>query len=82
MVSSDHFQQELKAQLGRASSRGANHLLVNVRDLHCSLGDFAGSREDLMTCRLAMRSEMVVGDVLIVTEDTQAGMTVRYALPR
>jgi hypothetical protein len=79
---SDHFRQELKAQLGRASARGANHVLINVRDLHSSLGDVPNSKDDLMACRLAMRSEMIAGDVLIVAEDNQAGMTVRYALPR
>jgi len=82
MLMHDHFRQELQAQLGRASLRGANHVLINVCDLHASLGDFPNPNDDLMTCRLAMRSEMGIGDVLLVAANNQAGMTVRYALPR
>lgn len=81
MLMRDHFRQELQTQLARASLRGSNHVLINVCDLHASLGDFPNPNE-LMTCRLAMRSEMGSGDVLLVAANNQAGMTVRYALPR
>lgn len=82
MVSLDHYTQELNAQLGRAASRGMPHILINVRDLHSSLGDFPDSNDRLNSCRLVMRNEMKAGDVMIVAEDHLVGMTVRYVLPR
>ena len=82
MVSSDHFRHELLAQMGRASARGADHILINVRDLHSSLGSFTSPNDDMIACRLAMRSEMSAGDILLVAEQNNAGMTVRYTLPR
>jgi hypothetical protein len=82
MVSSDHYSQELSAQLDRASTRGMSHLLINAHELHSSLGGFPGANDKMVSCRLAMRSEMKAGDVLLVAEDNAAGMTVRYVLPR
>jgi len=82
MVSLDHYSQELNAQLGRAASRGMSHILINVRELHSSLGDFPGSNDRLVSCRLVMRNEMKAGDVMVVAEDHLVGMTVRYLLPR
>jgi hypothetical protein len=82
MTSSDHYSQELNAQFGRAASRGMSHVLINARELHSSLGDFPGSNDRLVSCRLVMRNEMKVGDVLVVAEDHLIGMTVRYVLPR
>jgi hypothetical protein len=82
MVSSDHYSQELSAEFGRAASRGKSHILINARELHSSLGDFPGSNDKLILCRLAMRSEMKAGDVMVVEEDHLVGMTVRYVLPR
>jgi hypothetical protein len=38
MASSDHYTQELSAQLGRAAMRGMPHLLITARELHSSLG--------------------------------------------
>ena len=82
MVSSDHYAQELKAQFGRAATRGMSHILINSRELHSSLGDFPSLNDKLISCRLAMQSEMKAGDVLLVAEDNVEGMTVRYVLPR
>jgi hypothetical protein len=82
MVSSDHYSQELNAQFGRAASRGMSHVLINARELHSSLGDFPGSNDRLVSCRLVMRNEMKAGDVLVVAEDHLIGVTVRYVLPR
>jgi hypothetical protein len=79
---SDHYSQELSAQLGRAATRGMKHILINARELHSSLGDFPSANEKMVSCRLAMRTEMKPGDVLLVAEDNAAGMTVRYLLPR
>ena len=82
MASSDHYIEELNAQFGRAASRGMSHVLINARELHSSLGDFPGSNDKLVSCRLVMRNEMKAGDVMVVAEDHMLGMTVRYALPR
>jgi len=82
MASPDHYSQELSAQLGRAATRGMTRFLVNARELHSSLGDFVSPNDQMVSCRLAMRTEMKAGDVLLVAEDNAAGMTVRYALPR
>ena len=82
MVSSEHYSQELDAQFGRAVSRGMSHILINARELHSSLGDFPGSNDRLVSCRLVMRNEMKTGDVMVVEEDHPVGMTVRYLLPR
>jgi len=82
MVPSDHYSQELSAQLGRASTRGLSHILINARDLHSSVGDFPSANDKMVSCRLAMRIEMRDGDVILVTENNAAGMTVRYLLPR
>ena len=82
MVSLEHYSQELNAQFGRAASRGMPHILINARELHSSLGDFPGSNDRLVSCRLVMRNEMKAGDVMVVEEDHLVGMTVRYLLPR
>ena len=78
----DHYRDELHAQMSRATKRGAKHILINVRDLQASFGDFTNSTDEMIPCRLAMRAEMVLGDVIIVAESNSAGMTVQYALPR
>ena len=82
MISPDHYSQELNAQFERAVSRGMSHILVNARELHASLGDFPGSDDKLVSCRLVMRNEMKAGDVMVVTQENLMGMTVRYLLPR
>ena len=83
MVPQDHYRHELSAQLERAATRGMTQLLVNARELHSSLGDFVSSNDRIVLCRLVMRSEMKAGDALVlVAEDSAAGMTVRYVLPR
>ena len=82
MASPDHYSQELSEQLGRAAARGMTHILVNARELHSSLGDFVSPNDQMVSCRLAMRTEMKAGDLLLVAEDNAAGMTVRYVLPR
>jgi hypothetical protein len=82
VVSSDHYGEELRAQLERAAARGAKHHLINARELHASLGDFPSANDQMISCRLAMRTEMQAGDVILVTETSESGMTVRYVLPR
>ena len=82
MASADHYSQELSAQLGRAATRGMKHVLVTARELHSPLGDFPTANNQMVSCRLAMRSEMKARDVLLVAEDNAASMTARYILPR
>jgi hypothetical protein len=54
-----------------------SHIPINARELHCPLGDFPGSNDKLILCRLAMRNEMKSGDVMVVEEDHLVGMTGR-----
>jgi len=82
LVSCDHYGHELRAQLAQATARGQTHILINVRDLQASFGNLTRSNRETINCRLAMRSEMNLTDVLLVAEDDAAGMTVRYGLPR
>jgi hypothetical protein len=81
MVSSNPNSQELSTQLGRAATRGMSHILVNARELPSSLGDFPDASDKMVSCRLAMRTEMKAGDLLKAAEDDAAGLTVRYVLP-
>jgi hypothetical protein len=74
MASLDHCTQELSAQLGRAGARGISHILIDARELYSSLGD----NDKMVSCRLAMRTGMKPGDVLLVAE----AVTVRYVLSR
>jgi UDP-N-acetylmuramyl pentapeptide synthase len=82
MVSVDHFRQELLAQMGRASARGAIDMLVNSGELHRSLGGNLGSAQGMPSCCEAMQAEIKPGDILLVEKANGAGMTVRYRLPR
>jgi hypothetical protein len=79
MVSTDHFRQELLAQLGRAATRGRIDILVNSGELSRSTtrdGSGPGS------CCDAMQEEFKMGDTLLLDRTNGAGMTIRYLLPR
>jgi len=82
MVSVDHFRQELRAQMGRATARGAIDVLVSSGELHRSLGQYLGSAHGLPSCCEAMQAEIKPSDILLVEKTNGAGMTVRYLLPR
>jgi hypothetical protein len=83
LVSFDHYGQELRAQLGRAAAQGGTYHLINSRELHASLGGgFPSAKAQMISCRLAMQTEMQAGDVMLVDETSAAGTTVRYVLPR
>ncbi len=82
MVSIDHFRQELLAQIGRASKSGAANVLINAPSLYKSLGGYPGSDHGMPLCCDAMEQEIKAGDLLLVDRANQAGMTVRYLLPR
>jgi hypothetical protein len=79
MVSTDHFRQELLAQLGRAATRGCIDILINSGEL-CRSTTRDGS--GLGSCCDAMQGEFKLGDTLLLDRTNGAGMTVRYLLPR
>ena len=82
MVSTDHFRQELLAQMGRATKGGLIDVLINSGELYRSLGGYPGSTHGMPFCCDAMQAEMKSGDILLVEGARGAGMTVRYMLPR
>jgi hypothetical protein len=79
MVSTDHFRQELRAQLARAATDGRLNVLVNSGELCRSI---ANGRSGSGSCRDAMQAEFAPGDTLVLDRTDDAGMTVRYRLPR
>jgi hypothetical protein len=79
MVSTDHFRQELLAQLGRAAKQGRIDILINSGELYCSIAK-GGSRSG--SCCDAMQEEFKMGDRLLLDRTNGSGMTVRYLLPR
>jgi hypothetical protein len=79
MVSTDHFRQELLAQLGRAATRGCIDILINSEEL-CRSTPRDGSGPG--SCCDAMREEFKMGDRLLLDRTNGAGMTIRYLLPR
>jgi hypothetical protein len=81
MVSTDHFRHELLAQMDRAGNRGHIDVLINSGELCRSLRTFNGSR-GLIACCDAMQAEIKPGDTTILDRASDAGMTVRYLLPR
>jgi hypothetical protein len=78
MVSTDHFRQELLAQMDRAATYGRIDILINSGELCRSV-----SRENhqaTFSCD-AMESEMKPGDTMLLDRFSGVGMTVRYLLP-
>jgi hypothetical protein len=79
MVSTDHFRQELLAQLGRAASQGRIDVLINSGELCRSIPKGSSSPT---SCCDAMQQEFKIGDALLLDRSNGAGMTIRYILPR
>jgi hypothetical protein len=79
MVSTDHFRQELCAQLGRAATLGQIYVLVNSGELCRAIPSGAAWSN---SCCDAMQAEFKLGDTLVLDRSNGAGMTVRYLLPR
>jgi hypothetical protein len=79
---SDYFRTELLAQMSRAAGLGAESILINSYELHCSLGDFPGANHQSAACCDAMESQMKAGDRLLVEKSNGYGLTIRYMLPR
>ena len=82
MVSTDHFRQELRTQMDRATKHGSPNVLINAPDLYKSAGGYPGSNNGMPLCCDAMQDEMQPGDLLLIERSSGAGMTVRYFLPR
>ena len=82
MVSTDHYRQELAAQLGRAAKQGLIDILANAAELHRSLAKCPRTAKEMGRCCDAMQAEMKPGDTLLIERANGAGMTVRYLLPR
>jgi UDP-N-acetylmuramyl pentapeptide synthase len=78
MVSTDHFRQELLAQLGRAARGGRIDVLINSGEL-CR---FMRASSESGSCCDAMQAEFKPGDTILLDRNNGAGMTVRYLLPR
>ena len=79
MVSTDHYRQELRAQLARAATSGRIDLLVNSGELCRSI---VSGNSGSASCCSAMEAEFMPGDTLLLDQTNGAGMTVRYLLPR
>ena len=79
MVSTDHYRQELRAQLARAATGGRIDLLVNSGELSRSIVNGSSGSS---SCCAAMEAEFMPGDTLLLDQTNGAGMTVRYLLPR
>jgi hypothetical protein len=79
MVSTDHFRQELRAQLGRAATLGHIDVLVNSGELSRTIP--RGAYWPIPCCD-AMQAEFQPGDTIVLDRTSGAGMTVRYLLPR
>jgi Rad3-related DNA helicase len=79
MVSIDHYRQDLRTQLARATANGAVDILINAGEL-CRKRRRGIAATDA-SCR-AMKEEMKPGDVVLIEAGAGVGMTVRYLLPR
>jgi hypothetical protein len=79
MVSIDQFRQELLARMGRAAARGRINILITSDELCRSIP--SGGLMSVFCCD-AMQAEMKQGDTLLLARTSNAGMTVRYRLPR
>src|ERR1700722_9639563 len=82
MGSIDHFRQGLLAQMGRAAHGGRIDVLINSGELYRSLGGHPGSTHGMPSCCDAMEAKMKLGDTMLLDRTSEAGMTVRYLLPR
>ena len=78
MVSTDHYRQELRAQLARAAT-AIGLIFWSIGELCRSI---AGGHSGSVSCCAAMEAEFMPGDTLLLDQTNGAGMTVRYLLPR
>ena len=83
MPSVDHFRQELRVQIERATKRGASTIVINSGELHLAIGGYPGPNQRLQSCCDAMKAEMKAGDIIIgnLADCQAAALTIRYQLP-
>jgi hypothetical protein len=79
MVSADHFAHELRAQLKNAAAQGATTIVITSAKLCQTIP--LGNRSTHACCE-AMQGEVKSGDVVLVEQNSNSGMAVRYRLPR
>ena len=77
MVSVDHYRQEIREQMSRATASGAVEITINSAEVSAALR--AGNSPP-NACIDAMREGLKPGD--IVLDAPAIGMTVKYLLPR
>jgi hypothetical protein len=77
VVSVDHYRQEIREQMSRATASGAVEITINSSEVSAALR--AGSSPP-NACIDAMREELRPGDTEL--DHPGIGMTVKYLLPR
>jgi tRNA A37 threonylcarbamoyladenosine dehydratase len=78
-VSADHFAHELRTQLRSATEQGATRIVITSTELSRSVR-LDGSSMD--ACCQARLDELKDSDVVLRDKGSDAGMIVRYLLPR
>ena len=63
-MASRDFQQELHAQIERATERGAEQLIVNSGELLAAVGGRPVLKHQMRSCCDVMRGEMKAGDAV------------------
>lgn len=80
MVSTDHFQQEIRSRLQLASTQGRKDLTIECGELYRSVSKLPVFDPWMIFCCNAMRAEMTLADRF---DDSKASLlTIHYALPR
>ena len=84
MVQMDDFRTELKAQLDRATYRGASHVEINSGELHRAVGGYPGTDHRMPMCCDAMYEQQGAEDVIVSRppKGKGASLTIRFKLPR
>jgi hypothetical protein len=83
-LSTQTFVDSIRSTWQVAQQRGLDHVDINARDLHTSVGGYPGSNNRMPMCCNAMRSIMTEGDIVLTSPPSGQGasLTIRYALPR
>jgi hypothetical protein len=79
LVSIDHFAHELLSQLKNATEQGSTDVVISSSELCKSIRDASRWTQ---ACCAAMQAEVKPGDIVLVEQESNSGMTVRYRLPR
>lgn len=82
---SEDFREALSQRFREANAAGQDHVVVNSRDLHRSVGGYPGQgRHRMPTCCGVMREALRLGDEVLAQppKGKGASLTIRYRLPR